>query len=1141
MAAIPTLRLRDGSGYTTNLIFTTNTSKVMLDGQIDTSTVAVQVSINGAPFVSDPDLVGLDGTTFRFPSQIAYPDGFDLELGDTTFQFRAIDVLGGVSGPGSVSVSRVPELTSLEPLIPTGIKVVRKRNFIDILISKPGSLSTNTELLGYNVYASKDPGGTSGYFRINKNKVETASTTYDELVQTVDTGSVIAAPQGSQLRLTLTQEDSFETPLATVVNKVIPTDSLTLNQSIKFTHTVQGRELREYVFFRHPRQGSFETINTDLFADVDATAPLYYVVTAIVFDSLSGSELETPYSQEVVGQPLIIDTRPKELIRRKAREVALSFVSAIQRLDSELSLISGSFQRDVVIDPFAAEVERLWYLADFINVSSSFATLLPYDDADGDRVSDPVATSATKQALKQALGLSSDQAVQRLIDTQFDKLSNNLQRPRLPGQPSVGQAVFYSQTRPTRDFIVPSGYVIQADADTENNLPASRYVVGGTYVLPSADAQAFYNYNTQRYEITVDIVAESAGPEANRPAGAIKTGGTGGFKVTNTESTVNGKDRESNTELAERSQLAYVSVDSGTEGGYQAKSAAQQGVVKSKIVKSGDSLMMRDYDDVRHKHIGGKVDIWIQGLRERTITETFAFTFEVARDIRCQVINVSTLTFRVLDSRVTPSTPIVEILNNLPQGFGVRNATTGQNYDLTGVILVDFQTFRLNTAIPQPVTAFDDVVYADYRFRSVNKFFGTKQPMRRVISVVGQSSGALTQAGFNLFKTEDPLLNGESTIAQDYVQITQVGGIPTGASITVNDEELALIGFFETSLKSIGINTATIRVFNEARTVEYDGPGTVAPDYEVIEGTATVPAKIKRTTTSTIVSGEPLSVDYSHDENFTVTYVVNDLLQQLHNTIQTTRHITADVVIKQAIDNAVSYETTVKLKRGAKKDNVDPAARTNLSQELNQKLIGAGSAQSDLVRAVDKTPGVDYQVIPIAKMGYVDGARKLREPVSSTSQRLNTLDIGGNLVYILTSNLQYPTTDGGGLATEHHGVFQDDEPFTNAASLLTVGQSARSAWINGAAGVSIDGYSDDLTLQADGFVDPEDLAAERLRRTANTVVISISGAGLPPDNPENHNYTVSYVVRGDRGPHDMVASEVEYLSLGDVALTFVDG
>ena len=107
--------------------------------------------------------------------------------------------------------------------------------------------------------------------------------------------------------------------------------------------------------------------------------------------------------------------------------------------------------------------------------------------------------------------------------------------------------------------------------------------------------------------------------------------------------------------------------------------------------------MMRDYDDVRRKHIGGKVDIWTQGLRERQVTDNFAFTFDIAQDIQCQIIDVTNLIFRVLDSRVTVDTPLIEILNNPAQGLGVRNVTLGEDYDLTGVAILDFETFQVDS------------------------------------------------------------------------------------------------------------------------------------------------------------------------------------------------------------------------------------------------------------------------------------------------------------------------------------------------------------------------------------------------------------------------------------------------------------
>lgn len=52
------------------------------------------------------------------------------------------------------------------------------------------------------------------------------------------------------------------------------------------------------------------------------------------------------------------------------------------------------------------------------------------------------------------------------------------------------------------------------------------------------------------------------------------------------------------------------------------------------------------------------------------------------------------------------------------------------------------------------------------------------------------------------------------------------------------------------------------------------------------------------------------------------------------------------------------------------------------------------------------------------------------------------------------------------------------------------------------------------------------------------MLLSLSGAGVPPDAPENHKYAVSYVIRDDRGPHDITASQVEFIDLGDFTITY---
>jgi len=1145
MATAPQIKLRDGIGTTTNLVFTTNQESIFLYGTVELNTAAIQVSVNGGPFVTDPDLVKLNLNDWTYPNPAVYPEGALLEVGENTIQIRVIDIVGKVSAPATAQVTRVRTLAGVTgAFIPSGIRTHRNRNTVTLLAALPpplrglGGIVTTPTFLGFHLYASTSAAGDTGYFRVNEAIITTASTTFQEdVLQTVQ--ELVTWGDGNQqlLRIRVSEEDEFGDELAERLNVVENVQGFF--DRVRLTATLESYQITQFLEFVHDRNGGAGIINADQFVNVDASQPLYYVFTGVYYDPSTSTEIETPYSQEVLGQPLVLDTTLRDLPGRNRLQVITDYVTAIVRVNTAISLIPGSTTRDVSIDPFSSEAERLWFLLDFVHRSQGFLTLLQVDDANGDGISDPVVSSAYKTALRAALGFTSDQATQNLINQQFEKLATNVHKTRLPGRAAVGQAVLFTTTRPTADIPIPAGTFVSTDSDTENGLPSVRFRIGGTYIMSAVNADAYYNFDTKRYELVVDITCEVIGSVGNRSADSIKTTDLSGLQVTNTESTIFGTDIESNAELAARCILAFASVDTGTEGGYYSTAAEQVGVIKAKIVKSGDDLMMRDWDEVRKKHIGGKVDIWIQGLRERQVTENFAFQFEIARDILCQIVDLGTLTFRALDSRVTPQTPILEILNNPPQGLGVRNATLGQDYDLTGVIIIDYNTFRINTGIPQPVTAIDDIVLADYRFRSINQFFFTFQPCRRVISVVGEVAGPLAPTtNYQLYKTGDPLLEGESTIARDFLQVTQFGGLPSGSQIPVNDEAHVLIGFVQEPLDSIGVNTKTIRVFNAARTVEYSGPTEALPDFDIIAGSATTPAKIVRTASSTIKNGQAVSVDYVKDENFTVTYVINDLLQQLQQVVEIRRHVTADVLVKQAIDNPIDLETTVQLKPGATKDRADPAIRSNVSIELDKRLIGQGAAQSDVINAVDSTDGVDFEIVPLAKMAYADGARRIREGVLSTNAHLTTLDIGGQRAYILTNPLTSPTTEGGGLVTEHKGVFQDDVAMTLVSVLSTVASAPNQAYIIGSGGAIILGYSDDATLTALGFVTPTTRQVERLRRTANHVIVALTAIGIPPDDPGNHSYACSYVVRGDSGAKDFAAAEVEFLSLGNLTITY---
>ena len=1163
MATAPRINLPDGSGTTTDLVITTNQVRMAFTGEVDDNVVDVQIDVNGAGFVSNPALVELRIPEFRIPNQVAFPDGLQLELGKNVIRVRAQDISGQFSPSSTITVEVRSELEFLDPVPPpTGIRLQRNADSVQIqwsdldLVGQLG-IGTNPPVSGFNIYASTGLGGSgSGYLRINKDTIPITSPT--EVVEEVGPVDTIVVDIDNPQPGSFTQaEDSSDLVINTEIqdaatNAVLSNDSITRTpiigvSKIRLTTMVSSVIESNFFSFVHNRNDGVGNgiLNSDSFAIVDSEDPLFYVVTTTSFDSTTGQLIESRFSNEIVGKPLPLDTTVRGIRIREQATIVEDYIGEIQSAKPKMSLVPASTVREVHIEPFANEAQKAYFLMDFVHRAKSFAALLQIDDPNLTGTSVLVANSSYKQSLRAAISLASDAAVQSLIDGAFDSLAQNFGVPRLGRRPAIVNQTFFTTTAPTTDLVVAQDALVSSSS----NSVAPRFRARGAATMLAADAQSFFNPDTRRYELKIQLIAEIPGGDGNLPAGDLDTvvSGADGFQTVNDVSANFGRDIQSNLALAENAVRALSSVDSGTEGGYEKTSIGTPGLQEVRIVKSGDEFMMRDYDEVRMKHIGGKVDMWTKGVIERTITEKFAFQFQTANNVRFDVIDPVNLVFRARDSRLSENNPIAEMLFNPSQGLGLRNQSNSPTteYDLTGVNLLDFQTIQLSTAVPQPPTLLDDFVEGDYRFRSNNKFVATLQPIRRIISVSGESSGALDATdGFTLFKIEDPLLLGESTRASDNVEINQVDDIPSGNSIAVNAEEHVMIGQFEEPLNSVGVNTFTLVVFDRNRLIQYKGPDQQDPDYLTVGGSQTEPIRIVRTTDSAIQNGSTVSVDYEKDENFDVTYVTNDVLQQLQNRIEKGldegkdgRHVTADVLVKQALENPLSTEATAQLAPNSDQSVTDSDIRTSLTVLTDSRGVGGAIRVSDMVKIFEDASGLDFVVQPFNKMTLADGALRIRDKIPSSSVVLDSLSQFANRVYLLTEPLPFDTVDGGGDVTIHHGVFMDELIMDKASSLENVGTGLEKFWIIGRLGAVIDGYSDDATLETE-FVTDSAIAAERLRRTANRIVVSLNAGVIPEDVPANHSFSGSYIVSGDRGVKDVETSQVEFLTSGDLTITY---
>jgi len=1140
----PEIYLPDGSETKTYIVYSSNVREHFFEGTVDPNAIDVQVQIRGSGFVSDPTLVHLDLPNFKIPNPESYPDGMSLVPGVNQIDIRAIDVSGNISSVSTIMVSYITDKEiSLQVSAPTGIEVLRHSDKVTIVASK----NTEPEVLGYNFYVSKESGGTvSGYFKINKDIVAQSYIETNDIA--THNEDISFSHSGKYLRIKVQEEEEDGTLVRELSNSRVDLSDAVIDQVLSMG--MVGKDVVEHFYFDHNRLFDEEdgTINNDQFLGIPDDQPLYYVITAVGYDNRYREYVESKYSMELVGLPLIIDATIKDMVPRTRQDIVLAQIQQIQKADPSISLIPGSTTRDVHLDPQSTELERLSFITDFIHRSQSFLTLLAIDDSDQDGISDPINVSPYKQALKAALFLNRDEDVQLLIDDAFDKKAGDYTLTRKGAIKSIGQAVFYTTKKPTQDKVIELGAMIATTPDESLRIPAFSYEVTSQITMLLVDVDSYYNPSRKRWEIIANIRALDSGTDGNRPSNQINTivSGVSGLSVINLEPTRWGSNIESNRSLAERGILALVSVDSGTTGGYLATARKVSGVQEVLVVEAGHDLMMRDWDDVRTKHIGGKVDIWIKGLNEKEVTDTFAFSFDIVENIGFTIIDVDNLVFQSTDSNLSVDNPISEMLSDETKGWGFRNVTKGLDFDLAigsgdEVIIQDYRTIKLSINIAQPAFDIDDIFVGDYRFQSTNTFVPTQQPVRRIVSIVGTVSGTLDMSnGYSLYKTEDPLLYGESVGAQDYVKIMQYNGIPSGAVLTVNDEEHILVGTRLEDLDSIGIDNVSIRVFNQARTIEYNGPDATQPDYLITEGSSTTPASIVRVSSGNIANGQVVSVDYDYDENFTVRYVVNDLIRVVQDEVSDKKHTSADVLVKHVVENAMDLENTVILKPGVDRAQIDSLIRTKVSQETNNRPIGGGIRQADIVHVQDSIAGVDYPIVPFSKMAWADGSQILRNTLLNNYVELSSLHSGTNKAYILAQALMASTTDNGGEITKHRGVFQDDQSMVFASSLSVLTSQSDQTYIIGLDGAVISGYSDDTTLTNEGFVTSISRDVERKNRTANRVVLSLNT--IPEDDlPSDHLYSCSFIVSGNEGTGDLISNPLESITVGEFNIIYSEG
>ena len=961
-----------------------------------------------------------------------------------------------------VDFSKIP----INAPTPSGVSSTRNNTAITVEAAELAQGSYVGIFVGFNFYISLEPGGgIAGYQKANDAYITAPGRT---------------AVSTSDPNITTTVSDGVA-----VETRVSAVSSIPMYQ---------------YIFDKVKLQNLVSAGSLPDIRYSDAT-DFYFVVTSIVFDGTSTTEVESLFSPEVKTRFLSFIPGFKELPPRNRADILLSMGSRLTTLNRGANLVSGSVYRDL-LEPVSEEIANSYIVQDFISRSQTMDGLLQLDDANGDGVSDPVSSSPAKKKLQSALYISNDVVFQNLLDSAFDKNASNFDITRLPPTYSVGQVVFYVNSVPTEGLYVNDGAQLIARDSTGNPL---RFMVLGDKFLYYGERDRYYSSQNKRYEITCDIKALVTGENGNVQAGAITTIASGAdarWKLTNPVPLQGGTYTESNNSLANRAKLAISGLDTGTEGGYLLSTVSVPGVRFAKVVKSGDPLMYRDVGSSTGAHVGGKVDVYVQGNTSYQWQETIAFSYSgptgAGSGERFFVEDADSMLLRTNTPAVTVATPIFDTIR-------VTNQTRGADYDVSGAIsgLGDGDSIMLaaNSTNLKIGMSTLDIIEVDYRYRGYNSYVLSKQPIKEILSVTGDQDGLLPPENYNLIKLEDPLYNGNSTVASDGMEIVYLRGLPTTAFNIISNEAHVLITDKQALLMKKGVDTDTLVVAadqSQLNVFEKD------LDYRVVKGGTLGQTQLILTTASRIRSGTTVYVSYAASQNFTVVYTYNKVLEDVQTKLNSTKHAAADVAVKQATGNNIDISVRVTRKSGHSENDVHNSIVDSIAGVVQNLKIGTGFNLDDMVNIVKNTDGVKTLHLPPYRMMKENGSFISNDTIGQVDFQVYNQNAGTGVTSYISVKvvLTYGTSEGGGDSNLFRTIYEDGYPLVLSASPVEV-----------------------ATAQGRGYI-----------RGDGRIIVSTRD-GMPPQTKDYKAAYYTYVSPATEFAADITVGDMEYLTVGVNSIT----
>ena len=259
--------------------------------------------------------------------------------------------------------------------------------------------------------------------------------------------------------------------------------------------------------------------------------------------------------------------------------IVQAFKDFIRGKNATAELSEGTYTKDVVIDAPAKEFDKFYTRADQVSNEQSIAT-------------------ASEVGLE-------------IIALNFSKVRKGARR-------SVTIVNFFRTPAPTSDITISAGTTVSTPlSDASNGI---QFQTVQTVTMNAALALSYFNTNTGKYGISVEVQAVNAGVSGNVGVNTITTvkDGISGIEgVYNPFSASGGLDQETTTQLQTRLADSLASISVGTLAGFKSFVLGQDAVEDVLVVGQGATGRTEI----------GSVDIYVKGKEYRNNQDEFFDAF----------------------------------------------------------------------------------------------------------------------------------------------------------------------------------------------------------------------------------------------------------------------------------------------------------------------------------------------------------------------------------------------------------------------------------------------------------------------------------------------------------------------------------